>query len=101
AYRLRVELVLDRMERVFELLPVARRRHRDLALEDRRPGVDPLVDEVDGDAGDVDARLERLADRVEPGEGRQQGGVDVDDAVAEAADEGGAEQLHVAGESDE
>ena len=76
------------MERVFELLAVARRRHRDLALEDRRAGVDPLVDEVDGDPGDVDARLERLADRVEPGEGGQQGGVDVDDPVAEAADEG-------------
>ena len=44
---------------------------------------------------------ERLADRVEAGEGGQQGGVDVDDAVAEAGDEGGAEQLHVAGEDDE
>ena len=36
-----------------------------------------------------------------PGEGGQQGGVDVDDAVAEAGDEGRAEQLHVAGEDDE
>ena len=36
-----------------------------------------------------------------PGEGRQQGGVDVDDAVAEAGDEGRAEQLHVAGEDDQ
>ena len=101
ADRLRVELVLDRVDRLLELLAVALGRHRHLALEDHRPGVDPLVDEVDGDPGRLDPGLERLADRVEPGEGGQQGGVDVDDAVAEAGDEAGAEQLHVAGEDDE
>ena len=36
-----------------------------------------------------------------PGKAGQQGGVDVDDAVAEAGDEGRAEQLHVAGEDDQ
>ena len=51
--------------------------------------------------GHLDARLQRLADRVEAGEVGQQRGVDVDDAVAEAGDEGRAEQLHVAGEDDE
>ena len=45
--------------------------------------------------------VERLADRVEAGEGGQQSGVDVDDAVAKAGDEGAAEQLHVAGEDDQ
>ena len=39
--------------------------HRHLALEDRRPGVDPLVDEVDGDPGRLDPGRQRLADRVE------------------------------------
>ena len=60
----------------------------DLAPGDHRPGVDALVDEVNGDAGDLDTRLERLPDRVQAGEGGQQGRVDVDDAVAEAGDEG-------------
>ena len=36
----------------------------------------------------LDPRVQRLADRVEAGEGGQQRGVDVDDAVAEAVDEG-------------
>ena len=76
------------MDRLLQRRSVAVGWHRDLALHDHRPGVDPLVDEVDADAGDLDARLERLADRVEAGEGGQQGGVDVDDAVAEAGDEG-------------
>jgi hypothetical protein len=62
---------------------------------------DPLVDEVDGDPGGLHPGGERLPDRVETGEGRQQGGVDVDDPVAEAGDEGRAQQLHVAGEDDE
>jgi hypothetical protein len=93
--------VLDRVERLLQPRPVAIGGHRDLALHDRRPGVDPLVDEVDGDAGRLDPRLERLADRVEAGEGGEQRRVDVDDAIAEAGDEGLAEQLHVASEDDE
>src|SRR3954471_9432215 len=101
ADRLRVELVLGRMDLQLERLAVAIGRDLDLALDDHRPGIDPLVDEVDADAGDVGPGRQRLADRVEAGEGGQQGGVNVDDAIAEARDEGRAEQLHVAGEDDQ
>src|SRR3954466_6159078 len=69
ADRLRVELVLGGVDRQLECAAIAIRRHRHLALDDHRPGVDALVDEVDAAAGDVAPRLERLPDRVEPGEG--------------------------------
>src|SRR3954453_1154328 len=100
ADRLGEELVLGGVDRLLKRRPVPARGHRDLALQDHRPRVDPLVNEVDADAGYLDPGIERLADRVEAGEGGKQGGVDVDDAVAEARDEGAAEQLHVAGEDD-
>src|SRR5436305_3302027 len=101
ADRLRVELVLGGVNCQLECRAVAIGGNLDLALQDYWSGIDPLVDEVDADAGDVGARVERLANRIESGEGGQQGGVDVDDAVAEARDEAGAEQLHVAGEDDQ
>src|SRR5215213_10775512 len=53
ADRLGIELVLDRVHRRLQLLAGAG-GHRDLALGDHRPGVDPLVDEVDADAGGLD-----------------------------------------------
>ena len=62
-------------------------RQVDRALEDDRPGVDALVDEVDGDAEDLDAVGERLLDRADARERRQQRGMDVDDALGEAAEE--------------
>ena len=65
------------------------------------PGVDALVDEVDRHAEDLDAVRERLLDRADAREGRQQRGVDVDDPLREAREERGLEQLHVAGEHDE
>src|SRR5215212_6622647 len=62
ADRLRVELVLDRVDRRLQLLAAGARGHRHLALDDHRAGIDALVDEVDGDARGLDAGLERLAD---------------------------------------
>src|SRR6476646_6865326 len=73
ADRLRVELVLDVVDRGLQQPPFASDRHRHPPLQDHRAGVDPLVDEVDGDAGLLHPRVERLADRVEAGELRQQG----------------------------
>src|SRR4051794_33766190 len=64
ADRLRVELVLGRVDRPLERGAVAIGRHRHLALDDHRAGVDALVDEVDADPRYLDARLQRLADRV-------------------------------------
>ena len=62
-----------------------RRRAARSRLEDDRPGVDPLVDEVHGHAGHLDPVVDRLLDRPEPGERRQQRGVDVDDASGKRA----------------
>ena len=73
----------------------------DGALEDDDAVVDVLVDEVDGAAGDVDAEGQGLLLRVEAGEGREQGRVDVDDAVGEGGDKGWRDDAHVAGEADE
>jgi hypothetical protein len=56
---------------------------------------------VDGAAGDADAVLDGLALRVEAGEGREQGGVDVEHAPAKLFDEAGREQAHVTGEADQ
>jgi hypothetical protein len=101
ADRLRVELVLDRVNRRLQLLAPDAGWHWHLALEDDGTRVDSLVDEVDGDAGRLDFGAKRLPDRVEPGKGRQQRGVDVDHAVAEALHEYLTQQLHVAGEDDQ
>ena len=57
---------------------VARVRQLDRALQDHRPGVDAGVDEVDGHAEHLHAVRERLLDRAQPWERRQQRRVDVD-----------------------
>ena len=59
----------------------------DGALEDDRPVVDALVDEVDGRAGHPHAVLERLPLRVQALERRQQRRVDVDDALREGVEQ--------------
>lgn len=71
----------------------------DGALEDDDPVVEFFVDEVDGAAGDFRSIVEGLALGVEAGKSGQQGGVDVEDAVGEGADEFGGEQAHVTGEA--
>src|SRR3712207_8332685 len=55
--------------------------------EDDRPGVDALVHEVHRDAEDLGPVLERLLDRGQTREGRQQRRVDVDDPAREARSE--------------
>ena len=80
---------------------VSRGSTGDLLLHDHRPGVEALVDVVDGHAGRLDAGGERVVDRVRAGEGGQQRGVDVDDAAREAVEERRRQQVHVAGEHDE
>ena len=76
-------------------------RQLDRLLEDDRPGVDPLVHEVDGDAEDLDAVVERLLDRAHARERGQQRRMDVDDPQREGGEERRAEQLHVAREHHE
>ncbi len=61
----------------------------DGALEDDGTMVEVLVDEMYGAAGDFDAVVEGLLLGVEAGEGGQQGGMNVEDAIGEGGDEGG------------
>ena len=70
-------------------------------LQDDDAVVELLVDKVHGASGDLDAVVEGLLLRVEPGKGGQQRGVDVQDAVGEGLDELRREQAHVSGEADE
>ena len=80
---------------------VARVWRLERALKHDRPGVDALVDEVHGDAEDLDAVLDGLLDRAHAREGGQQRGMDVEDPVGEARHEARVEDRHVAGEDDE
>ena len=79
--------MLERAQRVAHLAGVGRRRQVERALEDDRAGVDALVDEVDGHAEHLDAVGERLLDRADARERRQQRRVHVDDALGEAGEE--------------
>ena len=96
AHALGQQPVLERAQQVVEAVAVDRRRHVDRRLQQDRAGVDPLVDEVDGDAGDLHAVVERVARSRRAREGGQQRRVDVDDAIGEAREEAGAQQRHVA-----
>ena len=73
----------------------------DRLLEQDGPRVESLVDEVDRRTRDLDAMLAGLRLGVLPRKGRQQGGVDVEDAAAKRADEDRREDSHEAGEADE
>jgi len=59
-----------------------------------------VVDDVHGAAGDLDPVGEGIAHGVGTGEGRQQGGVGVDDPPAEGVDESRSEHAHEAGADD-
>src|SRR4051794_11159674 len=95
----RQQPVLDLVHSFLDRGDVTRiRKNVEGFLQDDRPGVDALVDVVDGDPHDLDAVVESLLDRAYPPECRQQRRVDVDDPPAEAPDELRAEDLHEPGE---
>ena len=75
--------------------------HRYDRLHDDRPGVDPLVEEVDGAPREPDAVPQRLRRPVGPGEGGEQRRVDVEDPVRERAKEDRRHHPHEAGQADE
>ena len=77
-HRLGQQLVLQRAQGRAHLVGVARAGELERALEDDRAAVDALVDEVHGDPEDLHPVLQRILDRPDPGEGGQQGRVDVD-----------------------
>ena len=60
--------------------------------------VDLLVHQMNRDAGDLDAPIEGVLHRVRPGEGRQEGGMDVQHAVGEDLEERWAQHPHEARE---
>src|SRR4051794_40112914 len=78
------QLVLERPDGGHDVVGRRRVRELDRALGDDPPGVDALVEVVDGDAEDLDPLLERPLDGAQARERRQQRWVDVDDAVGEA-----------------
>ena len=80
---------------------VSRGSTADRLLPDHRARVEPFVDVVDGDAGRLDARGQRVVDRPRAGELRQERRVHVDDAVGEAIEKRRREEVHVTGEDDQ
>ena len=100
--RLGEQRVLGRVDRRLERLAVAVGRDRHRALEDDRAGVDALVDEVDGDAGDPRRRARAPGrSRRGPGNDGSSAGCTLMIRFAKRRDERRREQLHVAGEHDE
>src|SRR5436190_1429378 len=73
AYRLRQQAMLDLMDAFLDGGDVTRvcRFEREGLLQDDRPAVDALVDEVDGDPEHLHPVVERLLDRAQAGEGGQ------------------------------
>jgi hypothetical protein len=74
--------------------------HGDGLLGDDGAGIDALIDEVDGAAGDFHAVIEGLFPGFEAGEGGEERGMDVDDAVGEGAEEFAFQDAHETGEDD-
>src|SRR3954449_2449490 len=98
----RQQTMLDLLNPVLDRGDVPRIRiNRQSLLQDDRPRIDALVDEVDGRPHLLDPVLERLLDGAQSGERRKQRRVHVDEAAAEAPDERRTEQLHEPGEHHE
>ena len=75
-------------------------KDRDCGLQDDGAGVEIFVDEVDGATGEFDAVIEGLFLRFKAGEGREERGMDIKDALGKGGDEIRREEAHVAGEAD-
>src|SRR3954454_24637273 len=82
----RQEPALDLVDPLLDLPDVARIGKLERLLQDDRPAVHALVHEVDADARDLHAVLDRLLDRLHAGECGQERGVHVHDPPLEAAD---------------
>src|SRR4051812_42896342 len=98
----RQQTVLDLVDAIFDRGDVPRIRiNRKSLLQDDRARVDPLVDEVNRHPHLLNAVLERLLDRAQAWERREQGRVHVDHAPREAPYERRAQELHEPGEHHE
>ena len=72
-------------------------RHR--FLQDNRPMVHLLIDEMDRHPGDLRSPGQRITNRVGAGKRRQQGRMDIENPAAEAAHEDGRENPHEPGQA--
>src|SRR3954454_16743191 len=86
-YGSRQQLMLDLVDLPLHDGDVPRIRKLECPLEDDRAAVDPLVDEMHGNSGNLDPVVDRLLDRANSRESGQERGVHVDDLVREAPDE--------------
>src|SRR5690348_6051695 len=75
--------------------------NRHYRLADDRPAIELRTDEVDGAAGKAHPRVERLPLGIEPAEGRQQRGMNVDHPVAPSLDKAPFQHPHEPGKADE
>ena len=73
--------------------------HRNRSLKNDRAVVQLVVDKVHGAARHLHAVVEGLLLRVEAGEGRQQRGMDVENAMRKRGHELRRQQPHVAGKT--
>src|SRR3954468_24897001 len=100
-YGSRQQLMLDLVDLLLHDGDVPRIRKLERPLEDDRAAVDPLVDEMHGNSGNLHAVVDRLLDRADSRESGQQRRVHVDDLVREPPDEDRRQQLHEAREHHE
>jgi len=76
-------------------------KHQHRLLQNHRPMINLLVDEVDGCPRDLDPPVQRITHSVGAGERRKQRGVHVQDSLIEGTHELGSEDPHVTGKEDE
>ena len=70
-------------------------------LPDDRTGVDPLIDEVQGATGDLGAVVQRLTDRMKPGKGGKERGMNIHESPLVMPDESGGQEAHKTGQGDQ
>ena len=100
-HRLHQELALHVLDPFVQPRLVVPGEDGDLALGQHRTGVHPGVDHVHGRTRHGRAGGQGVPDGVRSGEGRQQGGVGVDQPAAERVEDGWADDLHEAGGDDQ
>src|SRR4051812_9669808 len=95
------QLVLDLVDPLLHNGDVPRIGKLESLLKEDGPAVDSLVDEMHGNSGNLHAVVDRLSDRADARECREQRRVHVHDPVREAPDEHRGEQLHEPREHDQ
>ena len=98
---LRQKAVFNGLDALVESLPGVVRFYCHRLLEKDRSVVDLLIDEVHRRAGHFDPVLQRIADSVRSGEGRQQRRMEIDEASGESINEHRGKYSHETGRDDQ